>query len=377
MIKRVFLISLLSLLGAGFILWLVILIMAMQSYKPAEVNLEKTLTNSSFNLARQLLVKLGYQIKTPYIKYNRQLMKIAVVYCYGSKEIEAILREWHDWFEPGKRLILLLHKSPEDNQPMILSVKDGRQSPYFQGISQISFSRVVGLPPELGEFTDLKLNPIWEEEGEILMATSSYKGAELLWLADATLFFDLRLIQADNAQFLNNCLRDYFPGPVVFELRAILKGKDNALRQAEEVQTHSSLPFFLEGLFLPLTLQLIGLLALFFLVYWKRWGPVRDMEKYSRRSLLLHLQAVANFFARCRRQQVAAFVLNRFFSSRLQDQLHLVFKSKGEIIAAVKKRLLLTSEELAAFEPKAASLVNQELLRESIIQRLKGVEKAK
>jgi len=375
MIKRIFFISLVSLLIAGFLLWLVIFIIAIQSYTPVEVNLEDKLTNYSFNLAPQLLLKLGYQIKTPYFEYDRQMIKIAVVYFYSSKEIEAILSEWQDWFEPGKRLILILHKSSEDNQPKIIPVKDGRQSIYFQGISQIAFSKIVGLLPELAELTKLELNPLWEEEGKILMATSSYKGTELLWLADDTIFCDRRLLGADNAQFLNNCLKDYFPGPVVFELRAILKKRDKTLN--EEPQKLSPLPFFLEGLFLPLTLQVLCLLALFFLVYWKRFGPVRDMEKYTRRSLLIHLQAVANFFARCRRQEIAAFMLNRFFSYRLQEQLHLVSKSKKEIMALVKERLSLSLEEQAVFEPRAASLVTQELLRENIIQRLKGVGKSK
>lgn len=337
---------------------------ASASFTPPEVPLEEQASASSNRLAKALLERLGYSVKTFTFRYNRDLYPVVIRSYHEDDDWNA----WRVWLEEGRTLVLLAGTQLGHKLKMAVS----SSHPLLENVGILTLNPALNL--EDFNFPFDNSERVWvvtHEKRPVIMADRVGRG-QVVYVADATVFADDGVLTADNGYFLNNCVKSRFPGAVVFDER------DVHAQQLMDNQNASSEPAFIlfRGHFLPLFLHMVFLGILFCLIFWKRFGPARDLEQFSKRTLLLHLTAAGNFYEKTKNPAVFADILDRFFLFRLRDLLHVRGGTAKELEERTKKRLDLSMQDEDAFAvDHTRNLVARDDRRERIILRLKGVER--
>ena len=121
-------------------------------------------------------------------------------------------------------------------------------------------------------------------------------------------------------------------------------------------------------------IQIIILIILFILTFAKRFGPAIDKEKFERRSLLRHLEAVGFFFEKSKNPFTFISILDKYFIYRLQNLIKIRYLQKSNIINEIKKRYQIKPEDEDIFAlNNEKNTVLRENKREEFIKKLKGV----
>lgn len=370
--KRIILICVLSLVAAGIGTIIVFIAAAAAGYRYPEVNLEDELNIYSNHLCYRLLEKTGFRVRTAFFPFNREETRLIVI--IADPDGNWYL-EWVDWLAEGRRLIILMSQEGDGGETLPAT----GASRFLEGVSSLCASAGAVIPPGAIAGEDDSREIILEKADGAFAVREKWNGGEVILIADSRLITDARIIREDNAVFFINCLKDFYPGPVVFDYShaythaaASRSGWDT---DAEDGQADRQTPFIFQGLFLALFLQLVVLTAVFFLVFWKRFGPVLDTAQFARRSLLVHLGAVGAFFEKSRDTAAVTDILDRHFFARLREQIRFSSGRDADLAAEVQRRIRLEPDEAPAFATNARTrIIEQDDLREHIIQRLKGVE---
>jgi hypothetical protein len=368
--------------AVGYVVYRIAAVSA--SFTPPEANLAEEASSWSNSFALKLLGKLGYTVRVHVFPYQRDSYSLIVRRYMDEDELET----WRQWLGEGKRLILLCRNAAGEGRPRPLA----SLHPLMRSVATLSVD-----PSATLEDFPLLPDPVLREtllgtdDAPLIMREKARSGGEIVYIADNTAFSDRNLVTADNFFFLNNCLVDHFRSPIAFDYSSVSSSSHGSNADWFERSGDGSGVFFLfRGNFLFLFLELLFLGLVFILVFWKRFGPVRDTEQFARRSLLRHLEATGNFFEKTSNPLVVVDVLDRYFLARLRELLRLVSGSRSDIEAEVQRRL--PSLDGAPGEGPAApgasargadvfslnlktDLTARDFHRERIILRLKGVDK--
>lgn len=363
----------------GFIILLVIISLAVgatgyvvfriarasAAFQPPDVSLEGQLSSFSDRLGKKLLEQLGYPVKTYVFRYNRDLYQTVIRRYNEDDDWDG----WKAWLETGGTLVLLVDSSQRTKTTMAV-VAD---HPLLDDVTTLFIDPALTLEDFSFPFDNTDRVWVLSAHSHPLIMSDRVGEGRVVYIADATVFNDDGVINASNGYLLNNCVKDHYPATVVFDEQ----GSSTQPIFRDDGESTDAEPTFIlfRGHFLPVFLHMLFLGILFCLIYWKRFGPARDLEQFSKRTLLHHLTATGNFFEKTKNPRVIADILDRSFFSRLRDLLHSRSGTPADLSAAVGRRLDMSPQDKDAFSSDLGkNLVARDDRRERIILRLKGVE---
>ncbi|MCK4798408.1 MAG: hypothetical protein KAT05_13595, partial [Spirochaetes bacterium] len=292
---------------------------------------------------------------------------------------EKNLKKWRKWAKKDKKVRVILFcdkffkkKSKELNSNSYYSninfkdIKITRNNDsLLEGVKKLHINTnayINSLDKKL--FKNNKLFPIIKYKGKTLIAKELLNDGEIIYISDIFIFSDKSILKYDNAVFLNNLLKDYHDRPIVL---------DNVYEKEKKIKEH--IPFFLfMGNFKLIFIQIIIILILFFLTFIKRFGHALDKEKFERRSLLRHLEAVGYFFEKAKDPIVYVKILDKYFLFQLKKLIKIRTSLKIDIINEIKKRYVIdkNDEEIFLLNNRT-NIARKEVKREKFIRKLKGI----
>lgn len=179
-------------------------------------------------------------------------------------------------------------------------------------------------------------------------------------IVDSTIFYNENILEADNIHLLNYLTEEFQGGRV-----QIIAAKETIERPRREPG------FFFKGMFLLVWVQLL-IFALFYVrTYRPRFGIAIDPDKYRRRSIIPHLEAIGNYYQKVRAVDLSDDILDNHFYRKLEKHFPLT-KNRNEIVLELTKRYNLTQKEIEAIsERPSIPRTEVEDIRNRILKKAK------
>jgi len=280
--------------------------------KPAEprvkIPYDRYLSYENYDMMFLLLQKMGYMIITRVWDYDKNIHKCII---FDNNLDNTSFKRFRGWLGRNKRLIVFTggsNSSRDIGKPMT-ELKIRGRSPLLEDVKSIEIKRNGGLPLK-GFYNGagaLKIEPLITSGTSVLLARTSYKGGEIVYIGDDRIFSDKLLLEKDNAVLLNNLFKDYYHSEIAF---------DQSAEQSAAPEEKNEY-FIAKGAFPYIMLQLCLLAAAFFLANFKRFGNVLDYNRYKKRSIKNHLEAAGNFLSSSANQEALSKILDDYFYERI------------------------------------------------------------
>ncbi|MGA2142394.1 MAG: hypothetical protein ABSG94_08215 [Brevinematales bacterium] len=293
------------------------------SIPKTRVPYDRYLKYEKHDLLFLLLKKMGYMLVIRQFDYDKDLHRCIVLEENWNKNS---FKKYSGWLGRGRRLIVFTGEiqdqgddaSTEDNlpPPSELKVKGGTASKLLEGVGSLSvlgsgWTTSAGTYVPGRETFSSHFEPLVTLGGDVILASSSYNGGEIIYIGNDTIFSDKLILEGDNAVLLNNLFKEYFHTRIAVDMT----GLEDAASAGKTPEKPSY--FFTKGIFPYIILQ-AGLIALaFFLANFKRFGGIVDYGKYKKRSIKNHLDAAGNFFANSGNTVVLVNVFDDYFFEKL------------------------------------------------------------
>ncbi len=295
----------------------------MPGVSKVKVPYDKYLAYDSHKLMFSLMRKIGYIITVREYDYNKDLHGCIVLLDEWN---EKSFKRFSGWFGKNRRLIIFVGTGGISDPQELLpgEIKVNGKSPFLEGVNSLEVFNGSG--PSLEGIYEpqgmSKIEPVIIKGSSVILADASFKGCGIVFIGDDRIFSDKILLMKDNAVLLNNLFKDYFHTPIAFDQTRGTAG----VPQVKEIKIEN---FIAKSNFPYLFIQICLLALMFFLVNFKRFGNVLDYNKYKKRSMTNHLEAVGNFFSNSRNISSIAGIfddyffekLSRFFPGRNQEEL--------------------------------------------------------
>jgi hypothetical protein len=365
--------------GACLILSIFILIIYriaiyVRNYKSPETVYDENLNSYQYDIINRIVSKLHYLKKYKDFNYKKNEYSIIVSMIPID---EKIIDNWRKWAIKGKRAIVFYNRrynakkkeyenySGEDIKSY--SVKNVKINDMkFKNIKKIFLNSDKTLYKGDPIFSKPLENLIIADNSIVMAKEICAAGGEIIYIADQRIFSDYAILKADNALLLNDLLMDYYNKTIVF---------DNYIEYDNNYVSDIKNPFFLfMGNFNFIFWQIIIIIIAFFIANIKRFGPWLDKDKFERRSLVKHIEAVGFFYEKSKNPFVYVNILDRYFFMRLKNIIRIRYNKRNDIINEVKKRYGLSREEEEIFLTNDyKNIVKKEIMREKFIRKLKGL----
>ena len=328
--KKIILITVISLAVSIIAVFSFLFVRYLINYKYADIPFDKHLNYDSFDEKNKILKLLKYKVTEKIFAYDKDKYNIIFVeypLTGKSKNNFENVDYWKKWLKKGRRLILYFN--PNDSSTDVLGLNENQ----FKTIKINSKNKLLNDVDSLYINTDLDLNaimgnlePLVTDNDKIFIAKENYNNGEIIYISDFFIFSDKSIFKENNAVFLNNLLKDYFKQTIVFD------------DFQEFIRPKQKQSFLFKDKFPYLIAQILLLMLLFFLVYYKRFGDPVELDKYKKRTITGHLEAVGNFFQKSKYISNIVKLFDRYFMERLKEIIKFRFTNEKDLISEVKKR---------------------------------------
>lgn len=371
--RKVILIILLSLVTSIVLAVIGYYVYFRLTYEPYHEPYYERLSHSDrrTNFMRSLLKKLKYKTANRLLDYDKDKFNAIYLNYYIDEDNSSQLLEWKEWVTEGKRLIVVFIYPDNPSDYFMLSAENfdniqtsAPDTPLMEDVEALYLRKFNVLNHDLTDALTAQAEPLVESEEGIYVAKESYRGGEIIYIADRHIFANLPLFKADNGLFLNNLLKKYHKEKIVF---------DWVSNTPPEKETE--LPFFLMASFPYILLQLLILALIFFLTFFKRFGAAIDRDRYRKRSITRHLEAVGYFYQKSNNPENITNIFDGYFIERLRSLLRFRSTDEKSVTEELKKRYNLQGDEekILAFND-TENITEVQIERELFIKKLrKGI----
>jgi len=341
-----------------------------KKHKKEEVNIKNYLYNEYDNLsiAKETLKKLNYKFENKIVPYKIDNYNIIISMVTVKPEN---INKWRNFIKKGKRLILFYNRIKKNNsfEEKIINfnyneIKIKSSNLLLEDVDNLYINNNTIYEDDKKIFKK-KTENILTVNNNIKIVKEKINGGEIIYICDPNIFSNTSIIENDNIILLNNLLKNYIKDTIIFDYVMEEKQYETNEEKSKYFLFMSKFPFLL--------LQLLIITIIFFLTFIKRFGPPLDKDKFERRSLIRHLDAVGNFFEKSKNKSVFIKILDKYFLLRLNELIKIRYSSKNNIINEVKKRFDIekNEEDIFLFN-NANSIILREIKREKFIRKLKG-----
>jgi hypothetical protein len=308
-----------------------------------------------FSLFKRLFNNLGYSIQTYNDSDLPPVDSLLVYFDYTDSDI-LFLERAKSWVKDGGTLFLAgVHSrlDPITKQRIVegkvtdVTIRDtyyeGASFPVFEPTKYINNQSMI----EKILYTDSKT----------LMYRQNLGKGYIYVMFDTSFLLNRNLQNDDVAVFWNNVLKNYYNSRIHLVYNRFL------------YRTYD--PLFILIFKTPLTLitlQLFLLLILFFLSHSIRYGKAKNFLLFERRTLMHHLQAVANFYQKSNALKQLLIINTEYFIYKIKSALNLKSTVKTEEVISKTGQLLDKSEE----DISKYFYIDNTITYQKLVQTVKG-----
>jgi hypothetical protein len=391
--KRVISIAFLSIV-LSVIIWLAYsFVQFNRSFVYDDEPVDTHLHYNSNRLKHDFLKKAGYKVKTRIFPYRKNRHN-CIIMDYQIEE--STLDEYRNWLEEGKTLVLyypgswalpeaynmadsfeqLFNDVTEDfvensaneeseelqallDQILIADDTFESQTPdgpdkMVSNVYSLWTKREPAVTRAMLQDMSGDVVPLVTAGDSILVAKERYNGGTIIYIMDIFLFSDRSLIKDDNTHLLNNIYRKHYSDGLLFDYLNAPEMNNRGIPMDNE---DKPLPWWLVGNIKWIMLQLLVILVLFFLAGMKRFGKPMNKEKFERRSLLRHLEAVGFYFEKMGNPEIVVNRFDHLFLYELKKSMKGAPFTGADLVEEVKKRYDVTPEEFDIFVMNSTSRI--------------------
>jgi len=175
---------------------------------------------------------------------------------------------------------------PDEQDFEIIYLK--RRTQFLEDVDRLYLNKSSDLIKSFDKSGLKKITPILKSGDRIIIALEKYNDGEIIYVADSYMFSDKSVLKEDNAVLLNNLFKKYYKKSIAYDKTSEIEKDDIVENKKPSFLTMHHFPY--------LILQLIMIMMIFALIFIKRFGFPLEYDKYKKRSIVHHLEAVGFFF---------------------------------------------------------------------------------
>ncbi len=346
--RRTIVLIILSIIVTIILIFIFLFIKFVINFKYTEESFDKYLTYSGKNKSIKILKKLKYKASRKYFNYKKEKYKIIIDEIpidknLNDKKLKEKFQKSKEWVSKGKRLIVF-YNSKDNTDDFIypdekdfIKIKIKSKNYLLKDVNSLYIYKKSDLGKYNKNIFSNKLIPILKINNRIIIAEEKYNEGQIIYIADYYIFSDKSILKENNAVFLNNLLKDYYKDKIAFD----------QVIDIPKIEKKKSFIFMSKFPFLMI--QLIILTILFFLTFFKRFGPPLNFEQFNKRSILHHIEAVGYFFHKSKSLQSIVKIFDQYFLERLQKIIKFKSIDKQNMLNDIFKRYNLSNNEKKLF----------------------------